>query len=39
MTPEQEGNMKAFPPAELGMSRFVLGLPVEEDEYELKVWR
>lgn len=30
-------NMKAFPPAEAGMTRHVLQLPEEKDETALKV--
>ena len=30
-------NMKAFPPAEAGMTRYVLPLPPEKDEDSLKV--
>ena len=30
-------NMKAFPPAEKGMIRYVLQLPAQKDEYAFKV--
>jgi ecotin len=32
-----QDNMKAFPPADEGMVRFVLELPKQEDEYAFKV--
>jgi ecotin len=32
-----QDNMKAFPPAEPGMNRFVLNLPTQEDEDAFKV--
>jgi ecotin len=36
-TGEADRNMKAFPPAEAGMVRYVLRLPAEQDETALKV--
>ena len=36
-TAHAEGNMKAFPPAEKGMTRFVLRVPKQEDESNFKV--
>jgi ecotin len=37
MTGEAADNMKAFPPAEAGMIRYVLQLPKQEDESTFKV--
>ncbi len=37
LTTEAADNMKAFPPAEAGMERFVLKLPKQEDESAFKV--